>query len=160
MGNYRLELNTIQTWIKEAANINSIRLNSGKTKAARPIILFEPPGRGKDRELTRYKYVNGITQYCRLFANDLDEALEIQENLITDIEDRDSYLDIENSNGDIVGKLKNVEVEFTDSDGLDISFVIRYEVTYSRPVPDAPPSPTFVGNRLIVNENRGEVKDY
>lgn len=160
MGNYKLELNTIQTWIKQAAGINSIRLNSGKTKAPRPIILFEPPGRGKDRELTRYKYINGITQYCRLFVNNLDEALEIEEALLSDIEDRDSFLNIEDQNGNQVGRLKEVEVEFTDSDGLDISFVIRYEVTYSRPVPDAPPAPTFVGNRLVVQEDRGEVKDY
>lgn len=159
MSNYQLELNTIQTWIKNASGINSIRLNNGKTKAPRPIILFEAPGRNKDRELTRYKYINRVTQYCRLFVNNLEEALAIQEALLSDIEDRDSFLLIED-NGVEVGKLKEIAVEFTDSDGLDISFIIRYEVTYGRVSPEAPPAPTFVGNRLTIQKDHGEVKDY
>ena len=145
---YLKELTAIQTWVKAVTGLNSYRLREAKPKVARPVILWENPSRSRDRNISRYQYVNRVRQYGRLFVSSLDEALTIQEQLLKDLEEKVGVLAIE-ENGVKLGVLKAVEIEFTDSDSLDIPFNIVYEVTYGRTRPADPPNATTVTTKII-----------
>lgn len=145
---YLKELEVIQTWIKAAANLNSYRLAEAKPKVARPIILWETPSRSRDRNISRYQYVVKVKQYGRLFVKDLEDALRIQELLIIDLEEKVGLLPIMDGDN-LIGRLKEIKIEFTDSEDLDIPFSISYEVTYGRTRPTEPPAATTVSTRII-----------
>lgn len=160
MGDYQKELETITKWIYDTTGVKGLKLDNDRTRQGRPFILYEIPWRGRDRNITRYKYVNEVRQYAKLFVRSAMEALEIQEKLLKDIEDKDNILEIKDSQGNTIGLLKEVNINFPDSQGLEVNFNIQYEVTYSRPKPDEPPAADFVGNRISVEKDRGEVDDH
>lgn len=159
MADYLKELEAIQIWIKAVANLNSYRLSEAKPKVARPVILWETPSRSKDRNTSRYQYVNKVRQFGKLFVNNLNEANSLQELLLKDLEEKVGVLPIYD-NGQPIANLKAVEIEFKEGDSLDIPFNIVYEVTYSRTKPEAPPPATLVGTKITVNQNddKGEIE--
>lgn len=160
MGDYQKELDTISKWIYDTTGVPGLEITNDRSKRARPFILYEIPWRGRDRNITRYKYINRVRQYAKLFVRNATEALEIQEKLLKGIEDLDGILPVLDDQGEEIGLLKEVNIEFTDSQGLEINFTVNYEVTYSRPKPDPVPAATFVGQRVSVDKDRGEIKNY
>ena len=147
MTDYEKELESIQIWVKAVANLPSYKLSHAKPKVARPVILWEMPSRGKDRNISRYVYVNKVRQFGKLFVNSLEEASRLQEKLITDLEERVGVLPIYDD-GAVIAHLKAVVIEFKETDGLDIPFNISYEATYSRKRPEEAPPATYVGTRI------------
>lgn len=144
---YSKELTAIQTWIKSVTGLNSYRLSEAKPKLSRPVILWEVPSRSRDRNISRYVYVNKVRLNGRLFVKSLNSANSIQEQLIKDIEEKVGLLPIMD-NGVQVALLKAVTIEFSESDSLDIPFSITYEVTYSRTRPAEPPAATTVVTKI------------
>lgn len=144
---YLEELVAIQTWVKAATNINSYRLKEAKPKVARPVILWEVPSRRKDRNLSRYAYVQKVRQYGRLFVESLDDVLDAQEKLSADLEEAGNILPIYKA-GVLVGYLKAVAIEFTDGESLDVKFNVSYEVTHGNTRPQEVPPATSVVNKV------------
>lgn len=147
---YLKELEVISTWIKAVANLNSFRLAEAKPKVGRPIILWEAPSRSRDRNLSRYQYVVKVKQYGRLFVKTLEDTLRIQELLINDLEEKVGVLPIMDG-AELIGRLKEVTIDFTESENLDVPFSISYEVTYGRTKPTEPPAATTVSTKVITS---------
>lgn len=152
MNYYEQEIDALQRWIKKAAGLNSIRLNSVPPKVPRPVILWENPNRGKDRNVSRWQYVTKVQQFGKLFVNSFDEAARLQQQLTIDLEERVGVLPIY-ENGNQVALLKAVEITFKNSQDLDIPIIVTYEATYTRKRPEAAPAASFVGHRLVNQEN-------
>jgi len=147
---YLEELEAIQTWIKAAANLNSYRLKEAKPKVSRPVILWENPSRQPPRNLSQYQYVVNVRQYGRLFVSSLDESLSAQETLTKDLANKYGVLPIK-VDGVQVGLLKEAQIEFTNSESLDVPFSVSYEVTYGRTRPVVPPPATVVTTRYKID---------
>lgn len=152
MNYFEYELSSIQRWIKGAVGLNSLRLTATPPKVARPVILWEAPQRGRDRNTSRYTYVNRVRQYGRLFVHNLDQLLDYQARLQLNLEDRENILDVYDDNGAKIGHLKNVSLHFETDTGLDVPFRVEYEVGYARSRPAAPPPPKDVYTRARVAE--------
>lgn len=147
---YLKELEAIQIWIKATAGLNSVRLKEAKAKLARPVILWEAPGRAKDRSLSQYVYITKVRQYGRLFASSLEEALLVQEKLSIDIEELGSVLAIRDDTGVVIGHLKAVKLEWTESSNLDVPFSVQYEIAYGKNKPADAPQATFVTTKVNI----------
>ncbi|MCO5387797.1 MAG: hypothetical protein NHB14_20740 [Desulfosporosinus sp.] len=147
---YLKELEAIQTWIKAVASLNSYRLKEAKPKVARPVILWENPNRTPPRNISQYQYVVSVRQYGRLFVSSVDQAQDVQEKLIKDLAEKYGVLPI-TENGETVGMIKAVDIEFTNSESLDVPFNVRYEVTYGRTRPVEPPPATTVRTRYVLD---------
>ena len=74
-------------WLKSTAGLNSFKRGSS-VNLSRPVVLFDVPGRGRARHLTRYAYVQTVTWPCTLYVDTLGEAVRYQEALVSDLEDR------------------------------------------------------------------------
>jgi len=144
---YLTELKTIQMWVKAVAGMNSVRLKEAKPKLARPVILWETPSREKKNNIGQYVYIQSVRQYGRLFANSLDDALDVQEKLTKDLEGKGGVLPIMQE-GILLGYLKAAVIEFNTSESLDVPFNIAYEVTYGNTRPVEAPNATYVGTRV------------
>ena len=70
---------------------------------SRPVVLFDVPGRGRARHLTRYAYVQTVTWPCTLYVDTLDEAVRYQEALVSDLEDRCNVLEIKEDGKRVAG---------------------------------------------------------
>ena len=149
---YLLELTAVQTWLKSAAGLNSWRRSNAPPTLSRPVILWESPFRGRARHLHRYAYVQTVRYYGKLFVNSVDEVLILQQRLSEDIENRCGLLDVLNKDGVKVGILKSVEVEFNETEGLDVPFRLSYEVAYTRTKPEPPPAPLHVYTKVTSKE--------
>ena len=57
---YSKELTAIQMWLKSTAGLNSFKRGTS-VNLSRPVVLFDVPGRGRARHLTRYSYVQTVT---------------------------------------------------------------------------------------------------
>ncbi|EIW19915.1 MULTISPECIES: hypothetical protein [Pelosinus] len=145
---YLAELNTVQRWVKATVSINSYRLTDAPPQLPRPVIVWEAPSRGKDRNLTRWAYVNRVTQYGKLYIANIDHLADVQEKLITDLEERAGILPIYDAAGIVIALLKRCEITFNNAENLNVPFNLVYEVTYTRTKPPEAPHATFVGNRL------------
>lgn len=145
---YVLELKAVQTWLKSASGLNSWRRTNAPPTLPRPVILWESPFRGRARHLHRYAYVQNVRYYGKLFVNSVDEVLLLQQKLSEDIENRCGLLDVLDDNGVKVGLLKSVEVEFNETEGLDVPFRLSYEVAYTRTKPADPPAPIHVYTKV------------
>lgn len=145
---YVLELKAVQTWLKSASGLNSWRRTNAPPTLPRPVILWESPFRGRARHLHRYAYVQNVRYYGKLFVNSVDEVLLLQQKLSEDIENRCGLLDVLDDNGVKVGLLKSVEVEFNETEGLDVPFRLSYEVAYTRTKPVDPPAPIHVYTKV------------
>lgn len=152
MNYYELEIDAIQRWIKTAAGLNSMRLTSAPPKVPRPVILWENPQRGKDRNVSRWQYVNKVQQFGKLFVNSFDEAASIQQKLQLDLEEKVGILPIYETSGKQIAILKAVDISFKNSQELDIPIIVNYEATYSRTKPVEPPPAIFVGTKVRYKE--------
>lgn len=150
---YLRENEALQIWIKAAAGLSSYRLKDAKPQLARPVILFETPSRGKSTNLGRYKYTIPVKQYAKLFVNSVEQAHEVQENLIKDLEERVGVLPIYGDDKQPLAgiNLKAVVIDFEQGEQLDIPFTISYEATYSRTKPAEAPPATTVSSKLIIS---------
>ena len=145
---YSKELDTVQTWLKSTAGLNSFR-RGVELNLARPVVLFDVPGRSRARHLTRYAYVQTVTWPCTLYVDTLEEAVRYQEALVTSLEDKCNVLEIKDDTGKRIGWLKKVVAKFLDGDSLDATFTLTYEVAYKRSGWDTPvPNADFIQNRL------------
>jgi len=149
---YNEELNVISAWIYSVAGLKNIRLKEVPRKVARPVILWEAPSRGKDRNIGRYSYINKVIQFGKLFVTDVEQANDLQEKLLADLEEKVGVLPIYGPDKvTVIGRLKQVEIEFDQSEKLDIPVRITYEVAYSRTRPDPVPAATTVTNTVTTD---------
>lgn len=148
MDDYTKELETIQTWIKATAGINSYRLAEAKPKVPRPVILFETPARGASKPVATYTYVVPVKQYGKLFISNLEEANRIQSALIKDLHEKRGVLPIMDGTTKI-GYLKAIVFDFREGQGLDIPFTLQYEVAYGITRPVMPPPATTVNTKVV-----------
>lgn len=146
MTDYDVELNALQTWIKEVADLGSWRLAEMPPKLPRPVIVFEAPSRRKIRELSQYEYVMRVQQFGKLYVKTTTRLAEVQNLLFKDLEDRFNVLEV--VEGVNTGHLKAVVLEFEDTEILDVDFSITYEATYSRIKPTDPPPATEVFTKI------------
>ncbi len=156
---YLAELSNIQRWVKATANIDSYRLTVAPPQLARPVILWEAPHRGKDRNLSRWAYVNKVTQFGKLYVATIDQLADVQDKLITDLEERTGVLPIYDAAGLVVSLLKRCDLTFENAENLNIPFNLVYEATYARVRPPEAPNAVFVGNR-VQGGTGYDVKDY
>lgn len=156
---YGKELDAVQRWIKSTAGLNSWRRNVAPPTLPRPVIVWESPYRGRDRHLTRYAYVQKVTYHGKLYVNSLDESLQLQETLAQDIENRCGLLEVLDDAKERVAWLKNVEITFTDTEGLDVPFTLSYEVTYGRTKPKDPPSALHVTQKVRVGLGQEKISN-
>jgi len=152
---YKQELEALQRWVWATANLRSMRLQEAPPKIARPMILWESPDRGKDRDISRWRYVVKVTQYGRLFAKDLDQLLDLQDVLQGALEEQVEAGGLpiyeKPGPGAVIGKLQKLDIKFSNTEGLDVPIQISYEVTYDRKR-TVYPAPTFVGTRSKIIE--------
>lgn len=149
---YEKELTAIQTFIKQAAGLNSWRRTAVPPKLARPVVIWESPYRGRARHLSRWTYQQTIKYYGKLFVNDVTESNRLQELLIQNLEDICGIIPITDT-GTRVGWIKNAAFEFNDaSESLDIPFTLSYEVAYERKRPTEPPAPRYVGTKVMLGD--------
>ena len=140
-------------WLKSTAGLNSFKRGTN-VNLSRPVVLFDVPGRGRARHLTRYSYVQTVTWPCTLYVDTLDEAVRYQEVLVSDLEDRCNVLEIK-EDGKHVGWLKNVVARFNNGESLDATFTLTYEVAYKRKVWDAStPTADVMYTRLDVKPEK------
>lgn len=144
---YKKELDAIQRWIYAVAGLTSMRLTQAPPKVARPIILWQASERSKDRNISRYQYVNRVVQYGKLYVNSLDELNDLEYQLLNDIEEKLGVLSVFDDQNTEIAKLKAVEVTFDQSNTLDVPIRIEYEATYGRTRPAQAPSATAVFNK-------------
>jgi hypothetical protein len=147
MGEFSKELLTLQTWLKTIANLGSYR-EGVKAGNARPVVALEAPSNIGTRQLTTYQEAYTKRQYCRLYVNNLDEALEIQEKLTFNLVEKRGRMAIM-EDGVKVGTLREVKVNFQQGEGLVVPFDIEYEVTYGRTKPQPAPHATTVITKYI-----------
>lgn len=154
---YLQEIDALQRFIYKAATLKSIRLTAAPPTVARPIILWENPSRGRNKNLTRYTYVVRVQQFGKLFVSSYDEAAIFQDYLLSYLEEAYGVLPVYESESSVVeiAKLKNVTIEFSNSENLDIPFTLTYEATYTRRRPEVAPPAVYVGTRLTMKEKRG-----
>jgi hypothetical protein len=148
------EIDALQRWVKGAAGLNSMRLTAAPPRVARPVILWETPRRGRDRNVTRYQFVNRVQQFGKLFADNLDQLLDYQARLQLDLEEKQGVLpvyDQEGAAGVQIGTIKAAVIEFGESESLDVPFTLTYEATYTRTKPTPPPAATKVITKKDVN---------
>ncbi|WP_287714508.1 hypothetical protein [Blautia sp.] len=134
---YDKELKALQTWLKDTAGLNSFKRGVG-LKLARPVVLFDSPGRSRARHITRYSYVQTVQWFGTLYVDNLDEAIKYQEALVQNLEDKCGVLEVKDDAGNIVGRLKNAELKFKEAESLDIAFTLSYEAAYKRAGWDTP----------------------
>lgn len=149
--NYRAEIDALQRFIYAAAGLKSARQSANSTPVARPLVLFGPPQRLKDRQLSDLVYVTRVVQYATLQVTSLDELVDAQEALISDLQSRGSVLPVyadDTANAAQVSTLKRVEIEFDNDLSLDVPMRIRYEATYKTGDPTVYPAATKVTNRV------------
>lgn len=151
---YLQELDALQKWIYTTAQLPSYRLAAAPPKLPRPVIVWEAPARSQDRNLGRWQFVNRVTQYGKVYAEDLAQLLDYQERLGLDLAEKVNQLPVYNEVGAagtvIVGQLREVQLRFDHTDAsLDVPLRIEYEATYSR-VRNEPPAPTEVYTKVIM----------
>lgn len=144
------EIDALQRFVYQAAGLRSMRLAAAPPTVARPVILWEQPQRGRNRNLNRYTYVVQVRQFGKLFVENYDQAAELQDSLLYDLEEKYGVLDVYEGS-QVVARLKAVEIEFSSSENLDIPFSITYQATYGRTRPEAVPAATYVGNKITTD---------
>lgn len=145
---YELELKAVQTWLKASSGLNSWKRTVAPPHLPRPVVLWESPYRGRARNLSRYAYTQTIKYYGKLFINGVDEALDIQNRLVVDLEDRCGTIPILDATGAQAGYIKAAQLVFNETEGLDVPFTLSYEVSYSRKRPEAIPPPKYVYTKV------------
>lgn len=158
---YTAELDALQRWLKLVAGLNSLQRKASPPTLPRPVVLWEAPLRGRDRNLGRYQYVNSVTQLGKLYVSSLDELVTLEEALLSDLEERTGLLPVyatSEKTAKQVALLKQVEITFQSAETLDVPFTVKYEVTYARTRPAPAPAATFVGNKI--QGGAGTVRDY
>lgn len=144
--NYDKELTAIGTWVKATTGLNSWKLKEAPSVLPRPVIIWDNPGRGKPRNVSRYEYIIPVMQYGRLCVKSVEQAIDYQDKLITDLEERCGVIPVV-EDGLVLRKLKAAQIEFTGHD-LEGAFTLSYEISYHRTQPAEVPHATTVTNRV------------
>lgn len=154
MSNYLREIDALGRFLVKAANLKSMRLTDAPPTVTRPVVLWENPHRGRSRNLNRYDYIVRVQQFGKLFVHNFNQAAEIQDKLLTYLEELVGNLEVyENDQSlKVVGLLKQVTIEFSNTETLDIPINVTYEATYSRTRPAEPPPATIVNTRITVEQ--------
>lgn len=144
------EIDALQRWIFQHANLKSMKLSGAPPTVARPVILWEHGKRGKSRNLTRYSYVVRNQQYGKLFVDSFDQAALVQDLLLDSIEQQYGVLPVFDAVGSDVqiAVIKNVVIDFGNSESMDIPITVTYEATYGRIRPVLPPPATKVKHKI------------
>lgn len=151
---YIQELDAIQRFMKSAANLNSWRLQEAPVEVSRPVILWLPPNRQKDRHINRYLYVKRVSQYGTLYVNSLDQLGTLMDQLENSLEEKESLLPIFDGPNE-VGILKAVSVEFQQAENLDVPIIVRYEASYARAKPPEIPGASSISTKIITTGGSG-----
>lgn len=168
--NYEKEIEAVQRWLKTTAGLNSFPVAKTPPKLTRPVVVLLTPFRGKDRNVDRYRYVNKVIQYGILHVADLAQGLALQDALSTTLEEAVGKIPVfgmvdDGQGGQVESKIAELfdgEIEYQNTQALDVPFQITYYVQYTRVRPVAPPPPTFVGTRIRGQADSGgfDVKNY
>lgn len=144
------EIDALQRWVFQHAQLISMKLSSAPPTVARPVILWEHGQRSRTKNLTRYSYVVRCQQYGKLFVESFDQAATLQDLLLDSIEQRYGVLPVFEAVGSDVqiATLKNVTIDFRSSETMDIPIVVAYEATYGRTRPVLPPPATKVAHKI------------
>lgn len=148
---YELELATVQKWLKTTAGLNSWRRAAAPPTLPRPVVIWESPHRSRKKNLHRYAYTQTVKYFGKLFVNSVDECLRLQNLLTENLENRLGSLELQDTTGTVVGYIKQAEIGFTQTEGLDVPFTFSYEVTYSRHRADPTPPPKYVYTKVRAN---------
>lgn len=149
---YKQELDALGRWVYGVAGLKNHRLSAAPPQVTRPVILWEAPNRVKGQNMGSYHYTKRTTQYGKLYVNDLDELADLLDLLEKNLGDGFEWLPVyesEAENAAVIGKLRNVQIEAGTSQNTDTPFTVRYEVIYSRPIPQQAPHATSINNRII-----------
>lgn len=155
---YIAELVALQRWVKATVNLDSYRANTAPPQLTRPVILWEAPHRNRERSISRWAYVNRVTQYGKLYVKDLGQLTEIQESLLSDLEEKTGLLPVYGASDTVVAWLKRCGLTFDNAENLNVPFNLQYEIAYARTRPQDPPAAAFVGNK--VQGGAGVARDY
>lgn len=151
---YNEELEALQRWVKATADLNSIKLKESMPALTRPVIVWETPSRGRNQNLSRYKYTVKVIQFGKLYVKDVGQGNDLQDALISDLEERVGVLPIYRRQDGVdvqVAILKQATIEFDPAETLEIPFKITYEATYTRTKPEPYPQATYVGLRIVIS---------
>lgn len=155
---YLQELDALQRFVWESAQLKSMRLIDAPPAVARPVLMWEAPHRRKGQEIDSYTYTMHVTQYGKLYTATLNQLNDFQEKMTVYLENGDSAagrppitLPLFDPQNERVGWLKQVQLEFDHSVDLDVGLQIKYRVTYSRVRPAPAPPATKVGQRMKIN---------
>lgn len=156
------EIDALQRWVLQDARLSSMKLGGAPPTVARPVILWEHPRRGPKQNIDRYNYNVEVQQYGKLFVERFDQAGVIVEQLYAGLEERYGILKVYEAVGSAreIAILKNVSVEFSTSETMDIPFMVTYQATYGRRKPDLPPPAREVYHKLTAStDDRGRLKN-
>jgi hypothetical protein len=146
---YDKELTAIQTWLKSTTGLNSWKLKEAPSQLAKPVIIWDTPSRGRSWDMNRYEYVVPVNQYGRLCVGSVEDAIKYQGQLLIDLGEKCNRLSVID-NGQVIRKLKNVQIEFYGEE-LESKFTVSYEVPYYRTKPAEAPHATKVTNKIIIS---------
>lgn len=159
--NYQKEMGAVQRWLKATADLNSFHVDKRPKNIPRPVAELLAPFRGRDRNLTRYKYVTKVIQYGTLYVATLADAARYQDTLLSALEESVGVISIygmlpDGQGGEVEGVIATLtdgELSFSTAAALDVPFSLTYYVTYTRVRPPDPPPATKVGNRITGQVN-------
>lgn len=150
MTNFERELEAIQIFVKQATDVNSFKLAVAPPKLSRPVILWEAPSRGLARRIDQYTEVRTVRQFGKLYVSSLNEANKYQDQFYAALQLAGNVIEIKEG-GQRIGILKAVQLEFRESETLDIPFSLRYEVAYEQGRPALAPKATTVVNKITTD---------
>lgn len=148
---YKEELDALGRWLFKTTGLRSHRLSSAPPQVARPVVLWEGPGRQKGRDLGSYSFIRTVSQYGKLYVNNLDQLADIIDKLEKDLADRSDLLPVfenDQAGAKQIGWLKQVVIEVTTSTVVDVPITVRYEVVQGRITPEEAPAATKVVTRM------------
>lgn len=148
---YKQEIDALGRWVFGVAGLRSHRLSAAPPQVARPVILWEAPSRAKGQNFGRYNFTKNTSQFGKLYVNNLDDLADLVDQLEKHLGDHDERLPIYESEAEDapqVGWLRRVEIDLSTSQSVDVPITIKYEVTYSRPLPAEVPAATSITSKF------------
>ncbi|MGG3803166.1 hypothetical protein [Metabacillus fastidiosus] len=150
---YLQEIDALQRWVFQTAQLQSHRLSHSPPKVTRPVILWEGPSRNKGENIGNYHFTKRTSQFGKLYTNNLDELAILLDKLEKNIGDRGEWLPIfsdETASAVQIGIMRKVQLETSTAATIDFPFSLRYEVIYKRKMPEPVPNATSVTNKIII----------
>lgn len=150
---YIQEVEALQRWIYHLTSVRSFQLSDAPPKVARPVILWEIPGRSSGRRYDNFTRLKTSAQYGKLYVKSLAQYGEIISLLEKDLHNKNNELPVystSETSGTVIGSLIDVDFETGTAQNLDIPITIRYNAVHEQDRPDLPGPATAVFNRVTI----------